>query len=72
MGISTDKNLYISSSSAFHDEDLTLTWLQNERPEVYQSGILHGYNCRCCSKVPKISNVPKKPKQGRKAEVHKE
>ena len=59
----------INISRAYHDKELELIWLENKRPAVYESGILHGFNCLCCQKIPKDSNIPKKPKHGRKAEV---
>jgi hypothetical protein len=61
----------INISRAYHDKELELIWLENKTPAVYESGILHGFNCLCCSRVPKQSIIRNKSKHGRKAEVHR-
>jgi hypothetical protein len=44
-------------------------WLQNKRPAVYESGVLHGYSCLCCSKIPK-DGIVRKSKLGRRPGGH--
>jgi hypothetical protein len=54
------------SSTAYHDEDFKLIWLQNKRPAVYESGAFYGYNCHCTERVPKESIIRNKSKMDRK------
>jgi hypothetical protein len=54
----------------YWQEQLNVYWTEVKRSAIYEYDTIHGLNCLCCSKIPKDSIVPKKPKMGRKTGGH--